>query len=61
MIIFRPIKSDDFKALHRIAVHSGHACTSLPVNDKSLQQRIAHTKKSFAKNALKPGNEAIYL
>ncbi|PKG82562.1 arginine N-succinyltransferase [Colwellia sp. 75C3] len=57
MIIVRPIKKSDQKALYRIAVDSGHGFTSLPVNDQLLQQRINHAEESFAKEVTEAGNE----
>lgn len=57
MIIVRPIKKSDLKALHRIAVESGHGFTSLPVNEKLLKQRISIAEESFAKEVTKAGKE----
>ncbi|ALO33720.1 arginine N-succinyltransferase [Colwellia sp. MT41] len=57
MIIVRPIKKSDLKALYRIAEDSGHGFTSLPVNEKLLQQRIKHAEESFAKDVKEAGNE----
>ncbi|WP_057830251.1 arginine N-succinyltransferase [Colwellia sp. TT2012] len=57
MIIVRPIKKSDLKALYRIAEDSGHGFTSLPVNEKLLQQRIKHAEDSFAKDVKEAGNE----
>ncbi|MEY8200500.1 MAG: arginine N-succinyltransferase [Colwellia sp.] len=57
MIIVRPIKKSDLKALYRIAVESGHGFTSLPVNEKLLQQRISITEASFSKEVSEAGSE----
>jgi len=57
MIIVRPIKKSDLKALHQIAIDSGHGFTSLPVNEQLLQQRINHTEASFAKEVTEAGSE----
>lgn len=57
MIIVRPIKKSDLKALHRIAVDSGHGFTSLPVNEPLLQQRISLAEESFAKEVTQAGKE----
>ncbi len=57
MIIVRPIKNSDLKALHQIAIDSGHGFTSLPVNEELLQQRINHTEASFTKKVTKAGGE----
>jgi arginine N-succinyltransferase len=57
MIIVRPIKKSDLKALHRIAVESGHGFTSLPVNEPLLQRRINHAEESFCKKVSQAGNE----
>jgi len=57
MIIIRPIQHNDYDALHRIAVESGHGFTSLPVNEELLSNRIAHAEKSFRKDVTQPGNE----
>ena len=57
MIIVRPIQQSDLKALHRIAIESGHGFTSLPVNEKLLQQRINHAEESFNKAVTQAGKE----
>ncbi|PKI13834.1 arginine N-succinyltransferase [Colwellia sp. 12G3] len=57
MIIVRPIKKSDLKALYRIAVDSGHGFTSLPVNEQLLGQRISHAEESFSKEVSQAGNE----
>jgi arginine N-succinyltransferase len=57
MIIIRPIQQDDYEALHRIAVESGHGFTSLPVNEDLLKRRIAHAEHSFTKQVTHPGDE----
>ncbi|MEI6893436.1 MAG: arginine N-succinyltransferase [Colwellia sp.] len=58
MIIVRPIKKSDLKALLHIAVESGHGFTSLPVNEALLQDRIHDTEESFNKAVNIPGNES---
>lgn len=57
MIIIRPIRHNDYDALHKIAVESGHGFTSLPVNEELLSQRIAHSEASFHREVSSPGNE----
>lgn len=57
MIIIRPIQQSDLKALHRIAIESGHGFTSLPVNEKLLKQRIDHAEESFNKAVTQAGKE----
>jgi arginine N-succinyltransferase len=57
MIIIRPIEHDDYDALHRIAIESGHGFTSLPVNEELLTQRIARAEYSFNKPVTQPGDE----
>ncbi|RHW76752.1 arginine N-succinyltransferase [Colwellia sp. RSH04] len=57
MIIVRPIQKNDYEALHRIAVESGHGFTSLPVNEELLQNKIARTEASFTKKVSQPGDE----
>ena len=57
MIIVRPIKKSDLKALHQIAIDSGHGFTSLPVNEQLLQQRISLAEESFSKEVSQAGNE----
>jgi arginine N-succinyltransferase len=57
MIIIRPIQHDDYDALHRIAIESGHGFTSLPVNEELLTQRITRAEYSFSKTVTQPGDE----
>lgn len=57
MIIVRPIKKSDLKALHQIAIDSGHGFTSLPVNEQLLQQRISLAEESFSKEVSQAGSE----
>lgn len=59
-MIIRPIRENDFKALHNIAVESGVGFTSLPDNDELLQAKIARSVKSFETEANSPGQE-LYL
>lgn len=57
MIIIRPIQQNDYDALHRMAIESGHGFTSLPVNEELLTKRIARSEDSFKKLITQPGNE----
>ena len=57
MIIIRPITHDDYDALYRIAVESGHGFTSLPVNETLLKKRISHAEHSFNRTVTEAGNE----
>jgi len=57
MIIIRPIQANDYDALYRMAIESGHGFTSLPVNEELLKKRIAHSEESFNKMITQPGNE----
>jgi len=57
MIIIRPIQASDYDALHQIAIESGHGFTSLPVNEKLLKSRIAHSEESFALDIQEPGDQ----
>ncbi|AAZ24234.1 MULTISPECIES: arginine N-succinyltransferase [Colwellia] len=57
MIIVRPIKTSDLKALYQIAIDSGHGFTSLPVNEQLLQQRISLAEESFSKEVSQAGKE----
>lgn len=57
MLIIRPIRSNDYDALHNIAVESGHGFTSLPVNEAILNQRIERSELSFNKQINFPNDE----
>ena len=57
MIVIRPIRSNDYDALHQIAVESGHGFTSLPVNEELLTSRINRANTSFHKEITKAGDE----
>jgi arginine N-succinyltransferase len=58
MIIIRPIQASDYDALHQIAIESGHGFTSLPVNEKLLTKRIAHSEHSFNLQVTEPGDQS---
>lgn len=57
MMIIRPITSDDYQALHQIAIESGIGFTSLPVNEDILRKKIRHSELSFCKEVSAPGAE----
>lgn len=57
MMVVRPIRADDYPALYRIAVESGHGFTSLPVNDELLMRKISRSEQSFNKDVSAPGDE----
>lgn len=46
MFIIRPIEQGDLKGLKKIAVDSGHGFTSLPDDEKRLQDKIDHSVAS---------------
>ena len=58
MQVLRPITANDFNALKKIAIESGHGFTSLPVDDTQLKEKIERAELSFAKNINKPLNES---
>ena len=58
MYIIRPISSDDYAALHTIAVESGIGFTSLPVNEALLQKKINRAEQAFASSVNSPGNQS---
>ena len=58
MNIIRPIRSDDYAALHEIAQESGVGFTSLPVNETLLKSKIDKSLSSFAKNTTQPADES---
>lgn len=58
MQVLRPITVNDFNALKKIAIESGHGFTSLPVDDTQLKEKIERAELSFAKNINKPLNES---
>ncbi|WP_440056504.1 arginine N-succinyltransferase (plasmid) [Pseudoalteromonas sp. T1lg65] len=57
MLVLRPITHNDFDALKRIAVESGHGFTSLPVDDELLASKIERSVASFAKAVKSPADE----
>ncbi len=57
MLVIRPIEPEDYPALYTIAEESGVGFTSLPLNEEILQDKIATSKESFAKNITQPGQE----
>jgi len=59
-MIIRPIREDDFDALHNIAVESGVGFTSLPNNIELLRGKIERSVASFKTHATAPGEE-LYL
>ena len=58
MMLIRPIRADDYSALHKIAQDSGIGFTSLPVNEALLKKKIEDSSKAFASTPSKPGNES---
>ncbi|MGS0725981.1 arginine N-succinyltransferase, partial [Shewanella sp. 0m-11] len=61
MLVIRPIRSTDFKALYQIAEESGHGFTSLPVNEALLRRKIARVEESFTKQIDKPFDEGYLM
>ncbi|ABZ78150.1 Arginine N-succinyltransferase [Shewanella halifaxensis HAW-EB4] len=61
MLVIRPIRSTDFKALYQIAEESGHGFTSLPVNEDLLRSKIARVEESFTKQIDKPFDEGYLM
>ncbi|MGS0681584.1 arginine N-succinyltransferase [Shewanella sp. 125m-7] len=61
MLVIRPIRSTDFKALYQIAEESGHGFTSLPVNEALLRSKIARVEASFTKQIDKPFDEGYLM
>ncbi|WP_417659033.1 arginine N-succinyltransferase [Pseudidiomarina sp.] len=58
MLVVRPIKPQDYAALYRCAVESGHGFTSLPVDEDLLRRRIARAQEAFAREQVsEPGDE----
>ncbi|MBU3020787.1 arginine N-succinyltransferase [Aestuariibacter sp. A3R04] len=58
MYIIRPISSNDYAALHTIAVESGIGFTSLPVNEALLQKKISRAEVAFSSSVNSPGNQS---
>ncbi|ELR63926.1 Arginine N-succinyltransferase [Photobacterium marinum] len=61
MLVIRPITEADLPALLQCAEESGHGFTSLPVNEEILNNKIAHSIESFAKEVTKPGPEGYLM
>lgn len=61
MLVIRPITEADLPALLQCAEESGHGFTSLPVNEEILNNKIAHSIESFAKEVTKPGSEGYLM
>ncbi|MGY5450766.1 arginine N-succinyltransferase [Agarivorans sp. MS3-6] len=57
MLVIRPIKEADYPALLQMAVASGIGFTSLPVDEPLLREKLAHSIRSFAAEADKPGDQ----
>nr|WP_040440234.1 arginine N-succinyltransferase [Algicola sagamiensis] len=57
-MIIRPIRSEDFPALLKIAEDSGHGFTSLPVNEELLKCKIERSVQSFHKEVTQAGDES---
>lgn len=53
----RPVRENDFEAVHALAVQSGGGMTNLPSDPAALKKRIRFAAESFAKGATKPGAE----
>jgi len=58
MMIIRPIRQDDFSALHEIAQESGIGFTSLPVNEALLKNKIDKAESAFMSQVSSPGSES---
>ncbi len=61
MLVIRPITKEDYPALMKCAVDSGHGFTSLPVNEELLRNRIEHSIKSFQTDAKEPDCEGYLM
>jgi len=61
LAFMRPIRANDFDAVHGLAQKSGGGMTNLPSDPKALKARIDFAVQSFAKNATKPGGETYTL
>ncbi|MEI6859336.1 MAG: arginine N-succinyltransferase [Shewanella sp.] len=61
MLIIRPIRSSDYKALYQIAEESGHGFTSLPLNEELLRNKIARVDASFQKQVDSPFDESYLM
>ena len=57
MLVVRPIGPQDHDALYQIAVDSGVGFTSLPINRDVLNDKIARSVASFAKQTTQPDDE----
>ncbi|NVK24373.1 MAG: arginine N-succinyltransferase [Gammaproteobacteria bacterium] len=60
MIIIRPIREQDFSGLKNIAIDSGSGFTSLPVDDKRLEDKI-HCSVQSTEQAFSTRGEQSYL
>lgn len=61
MLVVRPITPQDYAALYRCAVESGHGFTSLPVDETLLRRRIARAQEAFAREQVSEPGEEGYL
>lgn len=57
MLLIRPIVSADFAGLLQIATESGAGFTSLPLCERKLKHKIAHSEASFAAKVQAPGDQ----
>lgn len=53
----RPVRREDFEAIHALARLSGGGMTNLPSNGDALRRRVDFAAASFEANATKPGGE----
>lgn len=60
MIVIRPIKQDDGKAVSQFPLESLLGMTNLPRNIDKLREKILHSEESFRKKIVHPGNEEYY-
>lgn len=60
MPIIRPVRMNDFEAIHELAKKSGGGMTNLPADRDTLMGRIEKAVHSFDANAQEPGPE-VYL
>lgn len=57
----RPVREDDFAAIHALALKSGGGMTNLPADAKTLKGKIEAALASFSRDAKKPGGEFYML
>lgn len=57
MLLIRPIQGSDFQALMTMARESGAGFTSLPLCERKLTQKIAHSEASFGADIDAPGEQ----